>query len=390
MKRIYFFCIGILSIFFFASCTSEVSIHYTIDIIDIDGENIGSYNVKTKDKSSFFDDLKKKCSVVYEESEYGPFIKQINHSIMDSNYYLALYKNDKLSEVGVSSITVDEGDHLKFIVENFKNYDQIDIKVDQVVYGFYKKAEELYKNIDSIDCSLLMAYKKLIDFDYNIDMSFVPASFKTSLENIEYKELTRNDFFKIAMCKYALQQDLSCAKEIILEKNYDVLYGNYVSTMNAFLYCLMCLLEVKPDHLSAFENYLKDYMKNPELGDSGCMTCSALSLFKEFDSYKESFISLQKTSFTEQGVDLGYGANACSTAQAVIAFCNMNENIRDEKYKINGIDMIEALLTYVEEDFTVLGYDGKTDLYFNTPQTLSALMCYKAVRDRNKAVNLYA
>lgn len=380
-----------LLIILLVGCSNDNSITYKLEIIDIDGRSLGSYKIKTDNPNSFFDDLKNKCDVKYEDSTYGAYLTQINDSIIDDNYFLAIYENGTQALVGVEGIVIDNNDEFKIVVENFTNFDDTDLLVDKIVYGFYKNAKELYKNQSYCDYYLIASFDKLIDLGYDLDLSFLNDNIKNSFKNLDYSNMSMTDLFKNAVSLSALDMDLTQIKESILNKNYASGNQEYSEGINALYYCLMNKLDTKPNNYSTFTSYFNDYIKNPTVGDSAFMASHAFTYIPDFSEYKELYITKQLSIFTDKGVDsYGFGVSAASTAQAIIAFCNIGENIRDTKYQINNTDMVKALLTYFEDDYTVLGYDGKTDLLFNTPQAVSALMCYKALRDKKVVVNIYA
>ena len=179
--------------------------------------------------------IKNKCDVKYEDSTYGAYLTQINDSIIDDNYFLAIYENGTQALVGVEGIVIDNNDEFKIVVENFTNFDDTDLLVDKIVYGFYKNAKELYKNQSYCDYYLIASFDKLIDLGYDLDLSFLNDNIKNSFKNLDYSNMSMTDLFKNAVSLSALDMDLTQIKESILNKVkifFERIAGLFETTLN--------------------------------------------------------------------------------------------------------------------------------------------------------------
>ena len=99
------------------SASLQDKITYQIIITDIDGEQLGSKYIAVEEGSTVFNDLVSNFDVDYTTSEYGPYLSSINGSIIDSNYYLAIYENGEAAATGVDGLVDDSDDVFEFKVE---------------------------------------------------------------------------------------------------------------------------------------------------------------------------------------------------------------------------------------------------------------------------------
>ena len=121
---------------------------YKIVITDIDGENLGSKDIELTENRSVFDDLVANFDVNYTTSEYGPYLSSINNSVIDVNYYLAIYENNQAASTGVDGLVADENDVFEFKVEcwntlssGYGTLDDYDLLVDKAIYGYMKQLD---------------------------------------------------------------------------------------------------------------------------------------------------------------------------------------------------------------------------------------------------------
>ena len=118
---------------------------YQIKVVDLDGEELGSATININEQSSVFNDLINNFAVDYTVSDYGPYISSINGSIVDVNYFLAIYENGVSAATGVDGLVADENDVFEFKVEcwntissGYGTMDEYDMLVDKVIYGYMK------------------------------------------------------------------------------------------------------------------------------------------------------------------------------------------------------------------------------------------------------------
>ena len=84
--------------------TTKEKDSYTIKVYDIDDELIGEKTIELNDSSTVVNDLEENFEVVSTQSQYGTSLVSINNSVIDSNYYLAIYENGSYASVGVDGL----------------------------------------------------------------------------------------------------------------------------------------------------------------------------------------------------------------------------------------------------------------------------------------------
>ena len=95
-------------------CTKPEENSYQIKIVDLDGQELGCKTISLNEETSVFDDLVENFDVSYTIDSYGPYISSINHSIVDSNYYLAIYQNGTAASTGVDGLVAANKDVFEF------------------------------------------------------------------------------------------------------------------------------------------------------------------------------------------------------------------------------------------------------------------------------------
>ena len=77
------------------SSSEIVESTYQIKVVDIDGEVLGENEIDLNEQTNVFNDLVANFNVNYTVDNYGPYISSINGSIVDANYYMAIYENNE-------------------------------------------------------------------------------------------------------------------------------------------------------------------------------------------------------------------------------------------------------------------------------------------------------
>lgn len=411
IKRILLVVLIALSFLCFAGCTkkdddgnkgnqAEKSVTVTFNVYDIDGELLGSKEIKKdglegKKDGAAFQLLVENFDVQYTESDYGPYITSINKSVVDSNYYLALYENGVMSMVGINDIEVNDGDIYDFKVETWSTSKTAnDLLIDKMVYSFMKKdLDKVFT--DAYDYSLLQAIVKANKsfYDANLfDLNKIPNIdnykaqwtadqkgnslgniFKASLGCVDFG-LT-NDTIATALNAFTNKDELEIIWSIpyFLDACYNV--GNFTEMYEA----------VKSDFVSI--------MEASDPSDSVNMALSFYALFDLEEDYAQNvktILDKQTSSIGEDGfIDQWMGANSCSTAQLIIALVAAGQ----DPTTYYGVDLVDILLRYVsptDSGFLYQLTDTESDLAFSTPQCYAALLMYKLYRDgNNQAVTFF-
>ena len=367
---------------------------------DIDDELLSIYKISLGENDTIFDKFVSLADVEYTSSEYGPYIQSIDGMIKDNKYYVSFFVNDDYANHGINELDQDlkDGDVITFKPDfnyyNNSTYDEIDVKVDKIIYNYYKHAKEYANKIGYVDYNLAFAFKKLESAGYEVDTTTLYSNTVKSLFTTNPQKYSSDgNVFKTTLAYYCAGLDISEAKGEYTTRDVNV-DGEWVDTTLAYYYNVGKVI----GEISNDDFFIQDKLENYTLAmdETSCMIVTAL---KQIDSDKcQNFDQTLKPGFTENGFAYtAYGYDTCncsSTAQAILAFGALGINIRNDDYKVNNTtDMIEALLSYYnEEDGLFYDFDGESEksrLQFSTPQAVSALISYKLLK-AGKSSNIYA
>ena len=410
IKRILLVVLIALSFLCFAGCTkkdddgnkgnqAEKSVTVTFNVYDIDGELLGSKEIK-KDESfegkkdgAAFQLLVDNFDVQYTESEYGPYITSINKSVSDANYYLALYENGAMSMVGINDIEVNDGDVYDFKVETWSTSKTAnDLLIDKMVYSFMKK--DLTKVFtDSYDYSLLQAIVKANKsfYDANLfDLNKIPniSNYKAQW-TADQTGASLGNLFKASLgCV-----DFDLANDTIAPALNALNNKEELEIIWSIAYYLDACYNANVDN-ETYQAVLADFasiLETSDPSDSVNMALAFYALFSSDENFEQNvktILDKQTSCLGEDGfVDAWMGANSCSTAQLIIALVATGQ----DPTTYYGVDLVNILLRYQHDGlFNYQLSDAEADLAFSTPQCYAALLMYKLYRDAgNKAVSFF-
>ena len=386
-----------------ASCNKKEEVvkseKYSIEVVDIDGAKLLEREIIISN-NSLLDDLKTTTTVEGSNGQYGYTIKSIDGSIVDPNYYVAIYENDKYADTGIDGLKIDNGDKFKFQVECFNTkasgygtMDDTDILVDKILYSYAKTQmrEYLGKTKDYTKDSLAKAdYWSFIlnelmienNYDKNVfNYKDVPANVKTDLSSYDVTKLSGAQFGKYYFAAKALGVDLN--------GNFKTAYQNYLNNIpesyeayKEFEYPFTLGISKKLDVTSANFNTVVNttYRASTEFGIDGlAWQLASLAQFKDLTKAE-----LQAFEAKDYG-------NSISTALALLAYASIGENPRKDEYKNNGKDLVEILIeNYYDSGDKVIKYNKDESTNANTPQIYASLAAYKVARDSGKKVSIFA
>lgn len=390
-----------------ASCNPKgVAVkRYSIEVVDIDGEKIyeNSFN-NTGDK--VLEDLNRDTTVTGYDSQYGYTLTSIAGSVIDSNYYLAIYENDVYSSTGVDGLVIDDGDKFTFKVEcwntissGYGAFDETDVLVDKIIYSYAKNQMKDYLKktntytatggfynevFGQADYWSFLANNLMIEngYDKNVfNYNAVPASVKSDLEAFDVSTLSTTQFGKYYFAAKGLGVDLTIGFKTAyqgylnnLPEEYPV-YGEYEYP---FTFGIAKKLDVTSANLNSLVN--TSYRASTEYGIDGlAWQIASLAQFVNLDANELAAFEAKD-----------YG-NAISTALALLPYAALNESPRKEEYKKNGKDLVEILIeNYYDSSNNYIKYNNTEGLNSNTPQIYASLMAYKVSRDSGKAAYIFA
>ena len=362
---------------------------YQIKVVDLDGEELGSATININKQSSVFNDLINNFAVDYTVSDYGPYISSINGSIVDVNYFLAIYENGVSAATGVDGLVADENDVFEFKVEcwntissGYGTMDEYDMLVDKVIYG-YMKTLDLSSSTTFADGSFwdLMAINlgKSNYYDANLfNYDSISDGVKEELETYDISTLDGANLYKYYLYSRALDKDLSALKAHA-SSYVETLSDEYNDYVSPFIVAASYGLNVESEKINTLVNapISTNFTWGP---DVPVWQYTTSSLFNQ---------NIDNATLNTCVETLDYG-NSCSNALVLQAFAAANENIRDGKYEVEGKDLIEVLFdNYYNESNNTLDYTKGVANTYSTNQVIVSLMAYKVNRDAKKAVNIY-
>ena len=362
---------------------------YQIKVVDLDGEELGSATININKQSSVFNDLINNFAVDYTVSDYGPYISSINGSIVDVNYFLAIYENGVSAATGVDGLVADENDVFEFKVEcwntissGYGTMDEYDMLVDKVIYG-YMKTLDLSSSTTFADGSFwdLMTINlgKSNYYDANLfNYDSISDAVKEELETYDISTLDGANLYKYYLYSRALDKDLSALKSHA-SSYVETLSDEYNDYVSPFIVAASYGLNVESEKINTLVNapISTNFAWGP---DVPVWQYTTSSLFNQ---------NIDNATLNTCVETLDYG-NSCSNALVLQAFAAANENIRDSKYEVEGKDLIEVLFdNYYNESNNTLDYTKGVANTYSTNQVIVSLMAYKVNRDAKKAVNIY-
>lgn len=362
---------------------------YQIKVVDLDGEELGSATISINEQSSVFNDLINNFAVDYTVSDYGPYISSINGSIVDVNYFLAIYENGVSAATGVDGLVADENDVFEFKVEcwntissGYGTMDEYDMLVDKVIYG-YMKTLDLSSSTTFADGSFwdLMTINlgKNNYYDANLfNYDNISDGVKEELETYDISTLDGANLYKYYLYSRALDKDLSALKAHA-SSYVETLSDEYNDYVSPFIVAASYGLNVESEKINTLVNapISTNFAWGP---DVPVWQYTTSSLFNQ---------NIDNATLNTCVETLDYG-NSCSNALVLQAFAAANENIRDGKYEVEGKDLIEVLFdNYYNESNNTLDYTKGVANTYSTNQVIVSLMAYKVNRDAKKAVNIY-
>lgn len=362
---------------------------YQIKVVDLDGEELGSATININKQSSVFNDLINNFAVDYTVSDYGPYISSINGSIVDVNYFLAIYENGVSAATGVDGLVADENDVFEFKVEcwntissGYGTMDEYDMLVDKVIYG-YMKTLDLSSSTTFADGSFwdLMTINlgKSNYYDANLfNYDSISDDVKEELETYDISTLDGANLYKYYLYSRALDKDLSALKAHA-SSYVETLSDEYNDYVSPFIVAASYGLSVESEKINTLVNapISTNFTWGP---DVPVWQYTTSSLFNQ---------NVDNATLNTCVETLDYG-NSCSNALVLQAFAAANENIRDGKYEVEGKDLIEVLFdNYYNESNNTLDYTKGVANTYSTNQVIVSLMAYKVNRDAKKAVNIY-
>ena len=365
---------------------------YSVKVVDIDGEVLADKTFSTKDQASVLDAITNEMNAVTYKTDYGTNVSSIANSIVDANWYLALYENGEYASTGVDGLVIDDGDKFDFVAEcwntvasGYGTMDETDVLVDKIVYSYMKKTFSKVvansKDMKTVDYWSAMTLTMMKNAGYDAKLFSADkfdASLKTALQAETFDAYDGATWGKYFYTARALDLDLAAFSAAyttyMTNLAADTAYNEYATP---FYLSPAYSLKITSDAVRALSN--TEYRAGTEWGlDGWNWQMTNLSLFKTF-----TLEELNNISAADQG-------NGCSTALMLLPLAANNISARTVKNDA-GKDLLQLVLDYYDANLGLVKWSKEdTDINYSTNQIYASLMAYKAQRDLGKAVNIFA
>lgn len=367
---------------------------YSIKVVDLDGEVLADKTYSTEKYDSVLKAITEDLNAVCYDTQYGKSVSSVKGSIVDPNWYLALYENGTYASTMVDGLVIDEGDKFEFISECWNTVesgygvmDSTDVLVDKIVYSYMKKyfSEVVKASVDLATgdywSMMMINMMKSSGYDANVfNTNAFKAEYKTALEGTDLSTLDGAAWGKYFYAARAFGLDLTAFTAAYTTYMTESVTAEtaYSEWATPFYLSPAKYLEVETASVTALFN--TEYRAGTEWGlDGWCWEMTNLSLNKTF-----TLAELDNISATDQN-------NGCSTALLLLPLAANNINAREVK-DTAGNDLVKILIdNYYDAELGLVKWSSDdTGINYSTNQIYASLMAYKAQRDSGKAVNLFA
>jgi hypothetical protein len=339
---------------------------------------------------TLFDLLNENFDVTYLDSEYGVYITGVEGiSTMQGNY-IAFYKNDEMSMVGVDSASFADGDVFGF---ELTWWDTGLEALNNGIELFIEEQSANYVNSMSVDLNVLLALEILgIREEYITNQELIDFVDTTNLT-------TNNDYFKAMMKLQVAGEDVTDLATSLASNANIAAYGGTAYGLLA-LNSFTNTIDYTSFETAAFNSFNVESPYDMEL-DSGGITLVALSAYSgnaEADAMIAEFAQwISDDQLNSGGIetrDMGWGSseNAASMSQVILALVANDIDPRGVDYTKDTNNLITRLLEFQTSTGSfdwVLTDESTEDLLFSTPQAFLALVVYQEYINTGQAVNPY-
>lgn len=401
MALMLLFCVA------FMGCGEEKlidnnSVNIAIEVIDYDGKELLRSEVVADKDITILDVLKSNKD--YDVQLNGTFVVSISDSLVDPNWALMFYIDNKMSPLGVSEVKVEEGKTYSFKVEcwntqasGYGAFDDIDILVDKTIYTYMQKGyfDSLYNRRTTFqdgDYWLDISNNMMRDYNYSERMFFARSNDKVSesIEGIDFATLSGADWGKSFYYLRAQGADFT---------EYRTAYTNYINSLDSATYYYNAY--TSPFELGFARVFVSDnpvidtimgntaFSKDMQWGADGALwQNTSLSAFKDMPQEELDFFTAQPDWATASD-----WSNSLTTAMALGLYASNNINIRNVQSELEK-DTIEILFeSCYDSESGLLLLDKTKDITAeeNRPvsQMYTYLMAYKIQRDKAVGVNIF-
>jgi hypothetical protein len=384
MKKIWTIVLFFLSLVALAGCQEDTEptmelLSFKVEVIEIDEFVLLSEDVTFTDGETkkVIDLIDESIGIDYEIYPFGYFVNGVGDLYpkeygVTYNYSFAIYVDDVAITTGVENIELIDGMVITF--QEVTLLDETDRMVDVLIQTFIENHLSTYVSLTGLEPNVVAAIRHLNARNY-----FAPQLGSLVPKPTSYPIDTISNAFKSAVVAKSFVSNTDTIKDALLLMEAQNYYES-ISLLNA-------LTMVQADGVSRTA-VVEDLLSGtPEFMDADYagMLLTALAPYitlEGVDLQVEAMVSYIKENLSKDGITSWGSANSASTASVVFGLIAHAIDPRGEDYQTEGVDLIEALISYEVEGAYKWTLDSETtDMMFSTPQVFSALVAYKIYRD---------
>ncbi len=395
MKKIWFAVLFFLSTVMLAGCQENPSQttgpSFNLQVIGLDQTVLVDRNIifNEDDETPIVTLIDDAVGLDYTTYDIGVFVNGVGGHYpteygVTYNYYYQLYVDDVVSTIGLSDLVPTDGMKVAFVETTM--LDETDVAVDQLIHSFLESQVNTYLSNAGVSSDVLAAIKLLNMHGYTTPQL---SALHTQTENFLFETNTINSAFKTAVNQKAFDLNSDTTLTALSSMTPDISY-DAVTLLSA-----LSLLEGSQTQIESLIQMITSSTPDYMDADYAGMVIRALAPYGEVSGVSDTvsaMITYIQGHLTSDGAESWGNPNAASTASVIIGLVAEGINPRSEAYTTDGVDLIQALLSYqIGDAFKWLKNDTAADMAFSTPQAFASLVVYKIFRDiyGNPAVNLY-
>ena len=365
---------------------------YTLKVYDLDGELIGEKVVDYQAYPTVLAGLEANFTVDVD----GSWLKRIDGTVIDSNYYLSITQNGEYASVGVNELDAKPGDVIEFRNICWKDFDSYDQLVDKAIYNYAKNGlkntlsgASTYQNDTYWQTMALNLMMKNGYDSYYFNNNLPSKDFKESIMNQDYSTLAS---YPADFAKWYYGYRLY---EATAPEGYLTAYTTYLEGLTEYSswdeytlpFTLSIAKELNLDSKISSSVKATAYRPDNSFGTDGLAWF--LTGYSLYQDYAEDELSNLDSTYIDNAVELGYASADVSISQVILALVAGNHKVREVIYKDNKDILAYLLDTYFDEETYQFDIE-KSENDYSSNQIYAALMAYKVARDTNQGVILFA
>ena len=380
--------------------TTKEKDSYTIKVYDIDDELIGEKTIELNDSSTVVNDLEENFNVVSTQSQYGTSLVSINNSVIDSNYYLAIYENGSYASVGVDGLEANDGDVFEFKVEcwntiasGYGAFDEYDILVDKAIYHYAKNGlkTSLANSNSFLDGTYWQAMAinlmKNNNYDSNLfNVNLFTDAYKNSLSGVDFSNMPN-------LTSWATDANYAkwyyAARLFNVEnEDFTLEFAGYLEGLTRYRdeyslpFNLSIAKEMNLDSKVSNDLLNTTYRASLEYGTDGiAWQLTGMAVYNTLDDSEFDV-------FTLENIQKSYTQDV-SAALILLPFAAANKNAREFNITADE-DLLEFVFSFYNQDSYKFNIELDPTNDYSSNQIYASLMAYKVQRDKNQEVILFA